>query len=376
MHDSMGKRCRLFAWFMALIPLVLSGCGGGDDEAAAGGDAVLVCVSSTDVATLVEAVGGSGVRVTGFVKGEDDPHVVNATPSMVRALAEAELVVVVGLGLEEAWLPAMLEQAGGSSVKPGGQGYLDLSVNLRTIAGPEGRGVPGSFHPEDNPHYLADPVEGVKAAQAIAEKLSELRPEKASVFRQNAEVFSDNVILALVGEHVANKIDASGLEELAIAIETGELDAFPYLKAEPEVLGGWLGALRPYTDVPVVGDHDLWPYLARRYGVRVLGYLEPSPGVPPTVPHLQEVIATMKERDCRIILTVQYFDPQHAAFVAEATGAEVVPMANQPGGRPGTSSYLDFVNYNAGQLLEAVRSQAGDASTQDGSGASESADGA
>ncbi|MBX2851452.1 MAG: metal ABC transporter substrate-binding protein [Phycisphaeraceae bacterium] len=345
------------AFLMAVGLIFVLGCSSEDGSGAETG-VLNVCVSSTDVAELVKAVGGEHVSVTGFVKGEDDPHSVNATPSMVTALAEADLLVVVGLGLEEAWLPAMLDQAGNAQVKPDGEGYLDLSGNMRTVAGPEGRGVPNSYHPEDNPHYLADPVEGVKAAQAIAEKLAELRPELAEAFKSNADAFSNEIIVALVGDHVAEKIDASRLEELAIAIETNELDAFPHLKEDPDVLEGWLGKLKPYTDTPVVGDHDLWPYLARRYGIRVLNYLEPEPGVPPTTPHLQKVIAAMKESDCKIILTVQYFDPRHPAFAAEATGAAIVQMANQPGGRPGTDSYLDFVNYNAEQLLQALRAQA------------------
>ncbi len=351
------RRYRPMAYLMAWSVLFLLGCGSGDDGDAKT-DALNVCVSSTDVAELVKAVGGEHVSVTGFVKGPDDPHTVNATNAMVTSLAKADLLVVVGLGLEQAWLPPMLGQAGNEEVKPDGEGYLDLSTNMRTIAGPEGRGVPNSFHPEDNPHYLADPVEGVKAAQAIADKLSELRPDLADTFKANADAFAQRIIVALVGEHVAKHVDASQLEDLAIAIETDQFGAFPHLKENPELLGGWLGKLRPYTDTPVVGDHDLWPYLARRYGIRVLGYLEPEPGVPPTAPHLQQVIAGMKESDCKIILSVQYFDPRHPAFVAEQTGAVVIPMANQPGGRPGSESYLDFVNYNAEQLLKALGAQA------------------
>ena len=319
-----------------------------------------VCTSSTDAAKIIEAVGGSAVSVTGFVKGEDDPHVVNATPSMVTALAEANLLVVVGLGLEDAWLPAMLDQAGNDKVKPGGEGHLDLSTNLRTVAGPEGRGVAESFHPEDNPHFLIDPVEGVKAAQSIADRLSILQPDQTTTFKNNAAIFSKRIMVALLGDHVAEKFDATRLEELAIAIETSQLDGFPHLNEDAEVLGGWLGALRKHTDTPVIGDHDLWPYLARRYGIRVINYLDPEPGIEPTIPHLQEVISNMKTSNCRIILTVQYFEPRHSKFVAEATGATIVPMANQPGARPGTASYLDFVNYNAEQVLKAVQAQASD----------------
>jgi ABC-type Zn uptake system ZnuABC Zn-binding protein ZnuA len=348
---------RPMACLLALTVLFVTGCTSesGEDTDSSTLD---ICVSSTDVAELVKAVGGEHVRVTGFVKGPDDPHTVNATPGMVTALAKADLLVVVGLGLEDAWLPAMLDQAGNATVKPGGEGHLDLSTNLRTVAGPEGRGVPSSFHPEDNPHYLADPVEGVKAAQAIAEKLSELRPDLASEFERNTDAFSKQIMVALVGEHVAEHTAVADLEALAIAIETNQFEDFPHLQENPELLGGWLGKLRPFTDTPVVGDHDLWPYLARRYGIRVLDYLEPEPGVPPTTPHLQQVIASMKASDCKIILSVQYFDPRHPAFVAEATDAVVVPMANQPGGRPGTDTYLDFINYNAEQLLDALSAHA------------------
>lgn len=107
-----------------------------------------------------------------------------------------------------------------------------------------------------------------------------------------------------------------------------------------------------------MGDHDLWPYFARRFGLEILGYLEPSPGVPPTTKHLQELIGRMKEKDVKILLSNPYFDPQHGAFVSRATGAKIVPMAHQTGARPGTDTYLDLVKYNGARLLEALAASA------------------
>lgn len=358
------RQTSLVVWALMLIgSLALVGCG--SESGSGDGDAdgpLQVSVSSTDVRAIVEAVGGSDVEVTAFVKGQDDPHVVEATRSMIESLSQADAMIVVGLGLEEAWLPTMIAQAKNDAVNEGGTGYLDLSVNLRTIVGPEGRGVPGSFHPEDNPHYLADPIEGIKAAGAVAEHLATLRPAHAEAFRERGRVFSKEIAQALFGQALADRFGPDEYETLAIAIERDELDAFlasasavDGADASLPALGGHLGALAEYRDQPVIGDHDLWPYFARRYGVRVLGYMEPEPGVPPTAPHLEKLIEQMREADCRVILSVQYFDPRHAAFVTEQTSAVVAPLANQPGGRPGTNSYLAFTDYNASQLLDALR---------------------
>jgi len=314
-----------------------------------------VCVSSTDVKTIVEAVGGDAVEVTGFVKGTDDPHVIAPTRRMIEALARADLLVIVGNGLEEAWLPAMVSQAGRDDLMDAGNLRLDLSENLRTIVGEAGRGVPGSFHPEDNPHFLVDGVEGVKAAGAVAAKLSELSPERSDTFDENFRGFARAVMAAMLGDAIAAKHGPDDFEELAIAVERNELaEHLAAHGGEAVELGGQLAALEAFRDTPVVGDHDLWPYFARRYGVRVIGYLEPEPGVPPTAPHLQRVIGQMSERGARVILTVPYFDPRHARFVADATSAVIAPMANNPGSRPGAEGYVAMLDYNARVLREAL----------------------
>ncbi|MEM8738964.1 MAG: metal ABC transporter substrate-binding protein [Planctomycetota bacterium] len=344
--------------FSRYVTALLLGLGIG--TAAPADDVIDICVSSTDVKTIVEAVGGDAVAVTHFVKGPDDPHVVEPTRRMIESLAAADALIIVGNSMEEGWLPGMLEQAGRAELKAGGTRKLDLSKNLRTIVGPEGRGVPGSFHPEDNPHFLVDPVEGVKAAAAVKEKLSGLYPEQAEMFEENYRAFAAAVMAEVLGEAIASRHDADEFEALAIAIERDELaEHLAEHGGERIELGGQLAAFEPYRNQKVIGDHDLWPYVARRYGVRVLGYMEPEPGVPPTTPHLGKLIRQMKAQDVRVILTVAYFDPRHAAFVANAVDGLIVPMAHNPESRPGTETYLDMVRYNAATLLAALKKAAG-----------------
>lgn len=105
----------------------------------------------------------------------------------------------------------------------------------------------------------------------------------------------------------------------------------------------------------MVGDHDLWPYFARRYGLAILGYLEPSPGVPPTTKHLQSLVGRMRDRGVRVILSAPYFDARHARFTAEKSDARIIPMAHQTGGRPGTGDYFSMLRHNVEQLIEGLK---------------------
>ena len=332
----------------ALLALLLAaGCGraGPDADASADADApadpdrLLICVTGTDAREVVRAVARDRAEIVAFVGDEQDPHVVEPTTGMIETLARADLLVAIGLDMEDGWLPRLVEASRNTDAAEGGSKRLELDRRLRTIAGPEGRGVPGSFHPEDNPHFLADPVEAAKAAELVADTLARIDPDHADSYRANAASFVREIAELLVGPDLAAAIDS------AADLET--------------LLAGLLARAEPFRDTPVVGDHDMWPYFARRLGVRVADYLEPEPGVPPTTRHLQTVIDTMREQGIRVVLTVPYLDPSHARFVRDQTGAEVLAMAHQPGGRPGTDSYLEFARFNIETLLSALE-DAGD----------------
>jgi ABC-type Zn uptake system ZnuABC Zn-binding protein ZnuA len=137
---------------------------------------------------------------------------------------------------------------------------------------------------------------------------------------------------AYFGEATAGKLDLKQLEDFTDG-EALEATLAGWLDEHPDA-GGIVGMLSPHRGAKVVGDHDLWPYFARRYGLEIVGYLEPSPGVPPTTKHLGELIGEMKDAGVRVVLTEPYFDQRHGRFVSERTGTKVVPMAHQSGGRP------------------------------------------
>jgi len=157
----------------------------------------------------------------------------------------------------------------------------------------------------------------------------------------------------MVGETLAQKYE---FEKLALLFEHGRLSDFLKSQGEEPLLGGWLGMMRPYDGTKVVSDHNMWPYFARRFGLVVVAYLEPKPGIPPTTQHLSGVINLIKRDGIKVVLAAAYYDPRYAQFVSDNSGAKVVHMANQAGARPGTDDYLSMIDYNVRQLAAALGS--------------------
>jgi ABC-type Zn uptake system ZnuABC Zn-binding protein ZnuA len=254
--------------------------------------------------------------------------------------------------LEIGWAPVLLQNARNGQVLPGAKGYMDTSEIIKPLevpAGPVDRAM-GDVHPLGNPHYLLDPLNGLKVAQFIKDRLIELRPEKKSFFEERFDHFRKGLGHALVGEKLANKYD---LEKLTILFEQEKLVSFLKEQKEDALLEGWLGMVMPYSGTKAVADHNLWPYFARRFGISLKGFLEPKPGLSPTTRHLQALVESMKSERVKLILTSPYFDIRHAQFVSKQTGTRIVPLAHQVGARPGTDDYMKMIDYNVKQLATA-----------------------
>ena len=309
-----------------------------------------VCVTTPDVASLAIAVGGELVAVTSLSQGTEDPHEIELKPSFVKLLKETDLFIQVGLGIENAWLSDLMKAVSRPEVGVGGTVNLNLGIGVNPLEGEVGGKVPDSYHEDGNPHYLLDPIEGYRAAQTIARKLSELSPEGMAAFDKNLERFRVQLVTALAGEECADDDPLEVVAEFESALASGEMEAF----RKKHQLGGWLARSLPYRGKPVVGDHDLWPYFARRYGLKVLAYLEPSPGVPPTTRHLSKVIAEMKAQGVPIVLTAPYFNPRYATLVSGQTGAKVLPTVHQTGGRKEAKTYLEMLGYNFDVVFSAL----------------------
>ena len=134
----------------------------------------------------------------------------------------------------------------------------------------------------------------------------------------------------------------------------GRLETFLKSQGQEALLGGWLGSLRPHAGNKLVGDHNAWVYFADLFGLDIVAYLEPLPGILPTTKHMGVVIELMKTNRVKAVLTAAYYDPRYAQFVSENSGATIVPMAEQGDSRPGTAHYLDMVDYNVKQLATAL----------------------
>lgn len=314
-----------------------------------------VVATVPDLGTLAHDIGGDLVHVVVCAKGTEDPHFVEAKPSFVKALSQAEVYIQVGLELETGWAPVLLQQARNSKIAPGAPGYIDASTAIIPLDEPTGtvdRSM-GDVHSAGNPHYLLDPLEGLRVAQLLRDAFGRLRPEQQGPFAARYTAFQQRLGVSLVGETLAQQYDAS---KLATLFQYGRLAAFLQEQQQRTQLGGWLGQLLPYYGTKVVADHDLWPYFARRFGVTVRGFLEPKPGVSPTTRHLQALVQTMQAEQIGVLLASAYYDPRHAQFLAQQTGARVVPMAHQVGARPATETYLGMVDYNVRQLVAALAS--------------------
>jgi ABC-type Zn uptake system ZnuABC Zn-binding protein ZnuA len=312
-----------------------------------------VVAAEPELGSLAREVGGNRVVVTGLVKGTEDPHFVEAKPSFIKALSQADVYIQAGLELEIGWVSTLLQQARNANVLPGAPGYVDASTAIEPLEVPTGvvdRSM-GDVHPFGNPHYFLDPIQGLKVARLLRDRLSALRPASRSYFEAQYAAFVQRLGTVLVGEALAKKYD---VEKLALLLEHGRLQDFLQSQGEATLLGGWLGRMAPYAGTKVVADHNIWPYFARRFGINVIGVMEPKPGVPPTTQHLQGLIKTMQAQGVRLILASAYYDPRHARFLAQNTGARVVEMANQAGARAGTDDYLRMVDYNVRQFVTAL----------------------
>jgi len=314
---------------------------------------IRVAATVPELGSLVREIGGDEVSVTIFAKGPEDPHFVEAKPSFVKALNQADVYIQLGMGIEAGWAPVLLQNARNGKVLPGTPGHLDASTvvtPLEVPTGPVDRSM-GDVHPSGNPHYLLDPLNGLRVAQLIRDKLSELRPGKSNYFAERYDAFRQRLGRALIGETLAQKYD---IERLALLHEQGRLASFLKQQGEERSLGGWLAVLLPHYRTRVVDDHNVWPYFARRFRIEVIGHMEPLPGIPPTTKHLGELIERMRAERVPVVLAVAYYDPRHARFVSEQTGARVVNLAHQVGARNGTDDYLSMIDYNVRQLVAAL----------------------
>jgi zinc/manganese transport system substrate-binding protein len=277
-----------------------------------------VIATTEDLASIAREVGGDRITIESIAKGYQDPHFVEAKPSFILKLQKADLLIAVGRELEIGWLPPLVQQSRNGRIQPGAAGYLDASLGAQILEIPAGQvtRAMGDVHPLGNPHYWMDPENGKRVAKEIAGKLGELRPGDNAYFAQRLADF------------------------------TARLDA-----AEKR----WVAQMAPYKGTKVVTYHRSFPNFAERFGLDIVGYVEPRPGIPPTPQHTLDLINEMKRQNVKIVLVEPYFDMKTPNAIGRDTGAQVLVMPPSVGGVKEITDYFTLFDYDIKLLVEAIK---------------------
>jgi ABC-type Zn uptake system ZnuABC Zn-binding protein ZnuA len=277
-----------------------------------------VVTSTTDLFDIASAVGGDKVKASHIGEGFQDPHFIEAKPSFVLQLRNADVWAFVGLDLEIGWMPLLLDGARNPKIQLGGSGYVDVSKAMPVIDVPRGsvdRSM-GDVHPFGNPHYWLDPENGRRIAKLFLAKFSELDPKNAAEYAANEKAFETKL----------------GAAETA-----------------------WQAQLATIKGKPVVAWHTSWNYFAEYTGMRIVAYMEPKPGVPPSPSHLLQVVQAVKASGAKVIIMEPFYDRKVADLVARQTGATVLILPPSVGGVPGITSYLQLMQHDVTELSSRVK---------------------
>ena len=295
-HTRINRVSALAAAFLLVLALAVPSAGRAESK-------LQIMTATTDLASLAQEVGGDKVDVESIARGYQDPHFVEAKPSFLLKLRRADLLIVVGLELEIGWLPPLITQSTNPKIQVGAPGYLDASRFAKILEIPTGQvtRAEGDVHPLGNPHYWLDPENGLRIAKGIQNKLSEMRPIDSAYLAQRYDSFEQ----------------------------------------------------APYKGAKIVTYHRSWPNFAEHFGLNVIGYVEPRPGIPPSPQHTVELIAQMKRDGVKLIIVEPYFDLKTPNSVARQTGGQVVVLTPSVGGEKEITDYFKLFDYDIAKLKQA-----------------------
>jgi len=276
-----------------------------------------VVATTPDLAAIAKEIGGDNIDLTTLAKPTEDPHFVDAKPSFIVKLNRADVLIEGGAELEIGWLPALLDQSRNEKLASGAPGHVACAQGIQLLEVPSTLDrSKGDIHAAGNPHYVIDPMNGRQVAQRIADAFCGLDAKSGDSYRANLKRFTD-------------ALDAKMVE--------------------------WQRALAPFKGREIVAYHNSWPYFGERFGLKIDLFLEPKPGIPPTPAHLAEVILQMKDRKVNVIIVDPYLNRRTAETVARNTGADVIDVAQFPGGVKGTEGgYLQLIDYLVNSLAKAL----------------------
>ena len=266
---------------------------------------------------LVQELGGDKVSVYVATNAFQDPHHIQARPSLLAKARSAQLVVCTGAELEIGWLPVVLRQSGNDAVQPSKPGYFEAAHHVKMLEVPTvlDRSA-GDVHPGGNPHIHTDPRNVGRVAEALTQRMSEVDPVNDAFYQARYRGF-------------AKRWEA--------AIQRWDKEALP-LKG-----------------VAVVAHHKSWAYLYNWLGMREVAELEPKPGVEPTAAHLEEVLAQLKRDPARMVIRAAYQSERASRWLAQRAGIPAVMLPFTVGGSDKAKDLFGLYDDTVQRLLQALK---------------------
>jgi len=268
-------------------------------------------------AALAEEIGGDLVEAYSATTALQDPHYIQARPSLIAKVRRANLVICSGAQLETGWLPSLLQKANNRDVRPGSRGYMEASsFVIRFDATATVDRAQGDIHPLGNPHVQTNPHNVAAVAEVLAERMAELDAENASIYGSRSADFQHRF-----GE----------------AIQKWELKA------------------APLRGVRAITHHKSWVYLERWLGIVEVGNLEAVPGLPPTATHLSRLTKEFADGGADVIIRAPYQDGKPSQWLAERTGITAVVLPLSVGGTDGATDLFSLYDDILDRLLGATQ---------------------
>ncbi len=278
---------------------------------------IKVVTTTTDLKSITEWVGGNKVSVSSIATGYQNPHFVDPKPSYIISLSNANLFVTVGLDLETGWSPQLLSSSRNQKIQKGAAGYVDASegVGLLQVPSSLNRGE-GDIHIYGNPHYWLDPLNGKVIARNIANGLERIDPSNKAYYEANLQAFF-------------NKVN--------------------------EKLAAWAALMAPYKGSKIIAYHNEWCYFEKRFGLEIVDFMEPKPGIPPSPSQLVKVIKEVSANHIKVIISSPYFTTSSSDVVAKQTGVKELTLATSVNAFDQIHDYFDLFDYNLNQLIAVLK---------------------
>ncbi|MEP7169473.1 MAG: metal ABC transporter substrate-binding protein [Bacteroidota bacterium] len=278
---------------------------------------IKVVTTLTDLKSITELIGGDKVEAFSIATGYQNPHFVDPKPSYIIKLSTADMFVTIGLDLETGWSPSLLASSRNTKIQKGNPGYVDASegVALQQVPSSINR-AEGDIHIFGNPHYWLDPLNGKAIAKNIYDGLVRVSPANEKYFGANLKSFND-------------KIDMK--------------------------LKEWSAKMSPYKGAKIIAYHNEWCYFENRFGLKIVDFLEPKPGIPPTPSQLVKIIGEVKNNNIKVIITSPYFSTSSSDVVTKQTAAKALVLATSVGAFDQVKNYFDLFDYDINKLIEILK---------------------